>query len=526
MRHSPLLLIPTTLCFLLSSCATSSLRDAPPAPDQPWVADTNEHGSIIPRETSHRMNHRKGLALPPGYRLPTDYTLPRRDAPLNLPPDHTYSLPELIDIAQSSNPTTRVAWNAARDSALATGLTRAAYLPQLTASVVGGYAHLSTHVSGSPLRGSPRLSGEGEIQALSLSWLIFDFGKRAASLNAAEQNSLASNILFTGAHQKVIYDVTSAYYLAVAVSAHMHLIEQALKNTRAIERAVKARLLQGQASVIDEARAEQASAQAQLTLVRTRGELENRYFTLMTAMGISPSVRISLRQEADHALNVNDVRLTDQMVHDAVAQRPDVLAAYAKVHASQSQIKAAQAEFLPKVSLSGNAAYGVGHVSLSGLGSSPLSSNANGFGGMILGQITMPIFDGGMRQAQLKQRKDQADSAEAQLRDTRDQSVRSIVAAENTLHTEISTYQAAQKIEHTAQTAFDAALASYNTGEGSVTRLLDLQTSLFNATIMRSDSYYSTLIAAASLAFATGSLGDAHAVPNDNNSASYEPTPP
>lgn len=523
MKHALSTLFPSALFCLLCGCATTSLHDAPPAPDQPWAATSDEHGMITPPQSQHLHRH-KGLALPPGYRLPTDYTLPHQDTPLNLPPDHSYSLPELVDIAQSSNPTTRVAWNAARDSALATGLTRAAYLPQLTASVIGGYGYLNTHISNSTMHGSPRISGEGEVQALSLSWLLFDFGKRSASISAAQQNSLASNILFTGAHQKVVYEVTSAYYLTVAIEAHIHLIEQALHNTRAVERAVKARLLNGQATVIDTARAEQATAQAELNLVQTRGDLENHYLALMTAMGISPTTRLSLQKEADRALTVHDVTLSEKMVQESVARRPDVLAAYAKARASRSQIQAARAEFLPKVSLSGNAAYGVGHLGLSGLGSSPFSANGNGFGGLILGQITMPIFDGGMRQAQLKRSKDQADSADAQLRDTRYHSVQSIVSAENTLHTGVSAYQAAQKIEHTAQTAFDAALASYNTGEGSVTRLLDLQTSLFNATIMRSDSYYTTLIAAASLAFATGSLGDANAVQNSITDP-YEATP-
>src|SRR5262249_58757713 len=94
-------------------------------------------------------------------------------APANLDKSHPYTLAELIDLAQSHNPSTRVAWENARDAALATGIAKAAYLPSLSASVVGAY------------QTGGDVSPHGSISALSVQWLFFDFCPRHPPVSSA-----------------------------------------------------------------------------------------------------------------------------------------------------------------------------------------------------------------------------------------------------------------------------------------------------------------------------------------------------
>src|SRR5215472_7160453 len=54
-------------------------------------------------------------------------------------PQKTYGLAELIDIAERNNPETRVAWQRARQAAAAVGLSESAYYPFLAASAAAGY---------------------------------------------------------------------------------------------------------------------------------------------------------------------------------------------------------------------------------------------------------------------------------------------------------------------------------------------------------------------------------------------------
>lgn len=497
----------------LSGCATSALEDAPSSPDHPWQAGIDAHGRLaLTQDSAPQKAHT--LKLPSEFGLPAA-KLPDRGSAPEVKPDRRYALAELIDIAQSTNPDTRIAWNAARDVALASGIARSLYLPHLAASVVGGVSRMKRSNNGDTLNHHSGSSGDGELQSVSLSWLLFDFGKRSAVLKAAKLQTLASDIRFTGAHQKVIYDVTTAYYLNAAAQARVKLIERALANARDIERATKARLVHGQNTVIDVAQAEQATAQAKLRLVQAEGEAQNRYLALMTAMGLPPTTQIILQTGEDRTPTQTDVRMTERMVRDAVAQRPDVQAAYASARASESQVKAARAEFLPKIFVSGNATYSTGSLGITGLpgigsDSSPsLNIGNSSFSGLILGGITVPIYDGGMRLAQLRQAQDKADTDQQRLKHLQDKAVQEVVSAQNGLHTGIMAVDASRAMERSARTGFDAALAAYRSGEGSITRMLELQNGLFNATVAVSDSTYATFISAASLAFATGALDQA-----------------
>lgn len=521
----------TSLIFLLGGCATEALNNAPERPDAPWQPNMSDKGELLPGRNPH------ALALPAGYTLPANQTIAPRPADADVSTTHSYSLPELIDLAQSANPTTRQAWNIARDAALAVGITRTAYLPHLSATVVGGYTHQSNNGSNPRLSGAGEIgniinngitqaealgdgvrnrnSGHGEVQTLNMQWLLFDFGKREAVVNAARQAQLATNILFTAAHQKVIYAVTLAFYTHAAATARVTLVQQALENSRNVQAAAEMRLRQGQGTIVDVTQARQMTAQAELRLVQARNMAENTYLDLMTAMGISPNTHLRTQDIANRPLTMADMRLTDDMVRQAVAQRPDVLAAYAAAKASQSNITAAKAEFLPKVFLSGNVAYTTGRLALSsvpgvGADSSPtLNLSTNNFSSLILGGITVPVFDGGMRAAMLKQARNQADNAQTLLRKTIDESVKQIVTAENGLHGSLSAYTAAGHLQAAAQTSFDAAFAAYRNGVGSITQSTLAQSGLLDAQLGRSDTYYAVLIAAASLAFATGALGDA-----------------
>ncbi|OUI84609.1 TolC family protein [Acetobacter tropicalis] len=516
--------------LLLSSCATQALETAPERADTPWQPNVSEKGEILPRksQTGH------GLKIPADFTLPANQALGPRAPDAEINSTHPYSLAELIDIAQSSNPTTRIAWNTARDAALAVGITRTAYLPHLSATVVGGYTHQHNNGGNPSLSNAGQIgegandlinqaegltdgvrnrnSGSGEVQTLSMEWLLFDFGKREAIINAAKQAQLANNILFTAAHQKVIYDVTLAFYTHAAAAARVVLVQQAVTNAHSVQAAAEMRLKQGQGTIVDVTQARQMTAQAELRLVQAQNAAENTYLNLMTAMGISPNTRLQTTNVSNRALTMADARLTDDMVRQAVAQRPDVLAAYASAKASQSRIAAAKADFLPKVFVSGNVAYSTGQLALSsvpgvGSDSSPtLNLSTNNFSSLILGGITVPVFDGGMRAAVLRQVKNQADSAQTLLRKTVDESVKQIIVAENSLHASLSAYTAATKLLTASQTAFDAAFAAYRNGVGSITQATMAQTGLLDAQLGKSDAYYASLIAASSLAFATGSI--------------------
>ena len=118
----------TIVSALLAGCATSSIEMAPDQSDRPWAPATNAAGEIIPGAKASPEQAGGGT-----YVLPANSELAEASSPFGLDRTRTYSLAELIDIAQSNNPLTRTAWNNARNVALAAGIAKSTYLPRLTA---------------------------------------------------------------------------------------------------------------------------------------------------------------------------------------------------------------------------------------------------------------------------------------------------------------------------------------------------------------------------------------------------------
>jgi outer membrane protein len=110
----------------------------------------------------------------------TARSIPQRTV-TSLDPTHSYSLAELIDIAEHNNPGTRVAWERAKQSADQLGIERSAYYPVLAG--VATFAAFRTIV---PV--PTALVPTGYITAdvpvvqpeVTLQYVLFDSGKRKA----------------------------------------------------------------------------------------------------------------------------------------------------------------------------------------------------------------------------------------------------------------------------------------------------------------------------------------------------------
>jgi outer membrane protein len=491
----------------LAGCATSALDMAPERPDRPWVPATTETGDIIAGE--HQ--------VPPteeGYVLPANPALGSVPMPPSVDAVRRYSLSELIDLAESSNPATRIAWNDARRAALAAGIAESTFLPTITASAIGGYQGNNGHETANGAGFSSNSSLDGTVSALSLQWLLFDFGQRAAVVDAAKQGSVISNIAFTAAHQQLIYNVTLAFYNHAAAQARLVTATQSLKNAQDVQVAAEDRYKHGVGTVTEVAQARQGTAQANLAVVQATGGAMDTYLALITAMGVSPLTKIKIADVSGRKLSPSMAAPVESIISEALARRPDVQSAYAAQKASLANVRAAHAEFMPKVFLSATGTYSSGNLNVTSLpsgGQQPPTVNINGshLGGSIFAGVTVPLYDGGTRDAQLARARAEADSADARLTQVREDAVRQIVLADNALHTSLSAYAASQSLEAAAQTTFAAALAAYRNEVGSITDLALAEIQLLQAKNASTDAYSAALSAAATLALSTGTLGAA-----------------
>src|SRR6476661_7161966 len=547
MRRPAALIALVLVSVSLGGCATSALNMAPDRPNAPWIPATGPEGEIAAGE--------RGPADQPNH---GSYVLPANRALAGIPPpafdlerDGPYTLPELIDIAESTNPVTRNAWNDARNAALAAGIAKSTFLPVISAGIVQGWQ--KTHIDFSardqisalritppplpvpappipvPPLSPPTLggnvsndvTGEGNLEVLSIQWLLFDFGKRAALVEVAKQGSAISNIAFTAGHQQVIYNVSLAFYANAAARAHLATAMESLRNAEEVQAAAEDRYKRGIGTVVEVAQAKQATAEAQLVRVQAEGDAENFYLALISAMGISPMTRLTIADIARRTLPPSLTAPIESFVSEALARRTDVLSGYATLNASLASLRAAQAEFLPKVFASGTGTRLAGSLNITAIPGVDqqlpivnLPSNQPGvstdqLSGTLLVGATVPLYAGGSRAAMLEQARDNVDKAETTLLQVMNEAARQIVVARNTLKTSLSAYSASTALVAAGQTTFSAALTAYRNGVGSITDVALAERQLLVAKNAETDAYSTALSAAATLALAAGVLGSA-----------------
>jgi outer membrane protein len=517
MRQPFALIVLALVSLPLAGCATWALSMAPDTADRPWTPATGPNGEIVAGERASPEQPQKKT-----YVLPSNAATADIPAPFaNLERRHVYTLPQLIDIAQSNNPATRNAWNSARDAALAAGIAESTFLPLVSAGIVQGWqqSHNENSALGTTLANN--VGGQGNIEVLSIQWLLFDFGERAALVDAAKQASAISNIAFTEAHQQIIYNVSLAFYAYAAARARLASASKSLQDAKDVQTAAEDRYKRGIGTVVEVAQTRQATAEAQLAWVQAEGAVQNNYLALISAMGISPMTQLPIADISRRHLPSSLTAPIKHFVAEALARRPDVLTGYAVQKASLANLRAAEAEFFPKVFFSGNGARVAGSLDVTAIpginqqlpivnipgnqiGTSIRQTSATA----LLG-ATMPLYDGGTRAALLEQARDKVDKANTTLTQIKNEATRQIIVARNTLRTSLSAYSASTALVNAAQTTFDSALAAYRNGVGSISDVTIAERQLLAAKNAATDAYSTALSAAATLALSAGLLGSA-----------------
>ena len=263
------------MLIALAGCVADTVALAPSSADQPWLpGDGNTVDDMRAQAQASG-----ALAL---------------SGPL-VDEKRVYSLPQLIDLAQRTNPDTRVAWEQARQAALAVGMAEATYLPVITANVIGG-SNSNSAALPIPIGGTAYFNSniEAWCQFMALQWLAFDFGGRSAVVEGAKKLSLASNYQFNAIHQKLIFRSPAPITTTTLHAPNNRAASQALANSRTVKDAINARRERGLATSVDLAQAEQLVAQSELRVVQARGSEQDAYQMLLGAIGISPMSKLKI----------------------------------------------------------------------------------------------------------------------------------------------------------------------------------------------------------------------------------------
>ena len=479
-------------CALLGACNdTSDL--APASPDTPWQFEPSKEAPAAP--ASAAVGARR-FAVP-------DNTAVQLPSPADIDPNHVYSLVELIDIAQRRNPSTRVAWEQARQAAINVGIARAAYLPALTASAVAGWEHFATPFPSNLVpQGFITFNAQEVLPQLTVKYLLLDFGGRAAAVEAAGQLSIAGNVAFTAAHQQLIFNVARAYFTLAGADAALRAARQGLSDAQVVQQSAESLFGRGLDTIVDVQLARRATAQAQYDLAQANTAQHDAMYTLLAAMDLPPTTKLRTADASARPLPTRTAGTVDDVLSEALRQRPDLLANVAKLRASDAEIAAARSALFPKVSLSTNVQGNIGRLSVD---NSPYLPVSRPQGAAFL-NFEWPLYEGGLLQNKLTLAHSKREEAEAALKERTDQALREVALAYDQVDTGLQQYDAAIALQTASEAAFHSASDSYAHGVGTLTDATSAQTGLATARSAVARAHAQSLINAAALAFATGEL--------------------
>ncbi len=361
----------------------------------------------------------------------------------------------LIDAAQQVSPTlasarTRIEQaRAARVSAGAQGL------PQVDAQATG-------------TRGRSEAGGAlANIAAAGLqaSWEIDLFGAARAGTDASQARLEGAQAAWHAARVSVAAEVATSYLALRACEALVIELQtdaqSRAETARVTERSAQAGLSAPAAAA--QARASAAQARTQLTSQRAQCDSLVKALVALSAQDESAlRQRLAARtarlpEAAPFALNALPAQL--------LAQRPDLAEAAATVTAAAADVQLADARRLPRVSLGG--AFGVMGIRAEGV---QRDGTTWSFGPL---QVSFPVFDAGVRRANVKAAQAAYDDAVTAYRAQLRQAVREVEDALVQLRSSSDRQADARLAADGYEASFKAAEARFKGGVASIFELED-----------------------------------------------------
>jgi outer membrane protein len=228
---------------------------------------------------------------------------------------------------------------------------------------------------------------------LSFEQPIFDGFKTQNQTLAAESGVFAGRERLRLTEQRILFDSVTAYMDVLRDTASLKLQESNVAVLKEQLRQTRERYEYGQITQTDVAQAEARLAGGKSLAGAARAALDASIGVYRKTIGVEPRM-LSPGAPVDRLLP----KSREEAERIAQAEHPFILAALHDADAADLDIKALEAEFMPKFSIVGDV---FTQTDLTGIG------NRN-VGAKILGHLNVPIYEGGLTSSRVRQAKETA----------------------------------------------------------------------------------------------------------------------
>jgi outer membrane protein len=398
------------------------------------------------------------------------------------------SLQEAEQRALTNHPLLRSAQYTADAADEAVKEARAAYFPNVSASVTGAQSEAGSRIAAGGLNNPvifDRLAG-----GLSFGQMLTDFGRTRSLVQSVDLKANAQRETVNNSRADVLLQVNRAYFNALRAQAIERVATETVNARQVVLDQVTAQATSGLKSGLDVSFARVNVSQARILLVQARNDLESAFTALSAAMGSSDYTTYDL---ADEPLPAEPTTDGNALVAQAVRDRPDL---EARRLSRQAALKFADAQsnlWLPSVSLVG--AFGATPYRQVGLNSRYSAIGIN---------LTLPVTTGGLIAARRAEASFAASSEEQRLRDLENSVSRDVRTAWLDAQAGFRRLDLARELQMHAADALDLAQTRYDNGLGSIVELTQAELSKTQADIESATARYDCELRMAVLKFQTG----------------------
>jgi outer membrane protein len=320
--------------------------------------------------------------------------------------------------------------------------------------------------------------------SLSLNYLLFDFGGRAATVESARQALMAANWNHNQGIQDILRNVPQAYYTYLGNLAQVRAsesdLEEALTSLKSTEQRKKA----GVSTIADVLQAKAKVDQIRLDLVSNRGAVKISKGNLATTVGWPANADFDVTEEEPETLPLDFItENTQTLIGLALRDRPDLAAARAAVKQNQADLKKAESDLWPSLSATGNMGWSAIDLNFSSSdgfgGNGDISdSGASFYGGLVL---QIPLFEGFSLRNNIRAAEARLRASRADLKQKEESVISDVWTAFYNMQTAAQQVASSETLLTSSKESFRVSLARYRAGVADIVELLNAQSTLASA---------------------------------------------
>ena len=375
---------------------------------------------------------------------------------------------------------------------------RAAELPTLSAAVTAVDAKEGTRVGAGVLNAPLLLEHAGA--GMSMSQLLTDFGRTTNLVSSTKLREKAANANALATEEDIILATDQAFYNALQAQALLKVAQQTVATRSSVEHQINELAKNKLKSTLDLSFAEVNLSQAKLLQLDAQNNVDSTIAALAAILGFDKQVHFELSEEETQLPSPPpDI---DVLVNTALRQRPDLQALTFDQQASEKLRRAQRDLLFPTISALGVA--GGTPVRPDCFGTCYPNYFVSSWYGAIGVNMSIPVFNGFLYNAQASEAKYRAQAAAENTRDLRDRVVRDVRTAWLAANTAFQRVGVAEELAKQADLSLNLAQERYHLGLGSIVELSQAQLQQTDAAIGYVNSQYQYRLSLSALNFETG----------------------